>query len=66
MLVVHPSSSCDICLDHYSISSDLATSPHAIDCGHIFCLRCLHSLNTSTCPLCRELFDPDRIKKLHV
>ncbi|KAG2034184.1 hypothetical protein BDR03DRAFT_870590 [Suillus americanus] len=66
MLVVHPSSRCDICLDPYSTSSDPATSPHAIECGHIFCLRCLHSLNTSTCPLCREHFDPDYVKKLHV
>jgi hypothetical protein len=87
MLVIHPSSCCDICLDPYSNSSDRANSPHAIECGHIFCLgcvhlgqlaprnnihllshvlRCLHSLNTETCPLCREPFDPDRAKKLHV
>lgn len=66
MLIVHPSSCCDICLDPYSTSSDLATSPHAIGCGHIFCLGCLHSLNTSTCPLCRELFDLNCVKKLHV
>ncbi|KAG2065520.1 hypothetical protein BDR04DRAFT_164070 [Suillus decipiens] len=66
MLVVHPSSRCDICLDPYSTSSDVATSPHAIECGHIFCFGCLHSLNTSTCPLCREFFDSDRVKKLHV
>ncbi|KAG2363559.1 hypothetical protein BDR07DRAFT_1331785 [Suillus spraguei] len=65
MLIVHPSSCCDICLDPY-ITSDLATSPHAIECGHIFCLGCLHSLNTSTCPLCRELFDLNCVKKLHV
>lgn len=85
-LVIHPSSCCDICLDPYSNSS--ATSPHAIECGHIFCLgcvnlgqlaprnniylvlshilRCLHSLNQNICPLCREPFDPDRAKKLHV
>lgn len=65
-LVIHPSSCCDICLDPYSNSSDRANSPHAIECGHIFCLGCLHSLNTETCPLCREPFDPDRAKKLHV
>lgn len=66
MLVVHPSSRCDICLEPYS-TSDLATSPHAIaECGHIFCFRCLHSLNTSTCPLCRQVFDPNRVKKLHI
>ncbi|KAG2126894.1 uncharacterized protein EDB93DRAFT_246243 [Suillus bovinus] len=65
-LVAHPSSRCDVCLDPYSTSSDLGTSPHAIECGHIFCLRCLHSLTTSICPLCREFFDLDRAKKLHV
>ncbi|KAG2143893.1 hypothetical protein BD769DRAFT_995707 [Suillus cothurnatus] len=66
MLVVHPSSCCGICLDPYSTSSDLVTSPHAIECGHIFCLACLRSLNTSRCPFCRELFNPNRVKKLHV
>ncbi|KAG1838597.1 hypothetical protein DFJ58DRAFT_812489 [Suillus subalutaceus] len=65
MLVVHPSSCCDICLDPYS-TSDLASSPHAIDCGHIFCFRCIHSFNPNTCPFCRENFDLDRAKKLHV
>ncbi|KAG1733747.1 hypothetical protein EDB19DRAFT_1577469, partial [Suillus lakei] len=66
MLVVHPSSRCDICLDPYSTSSDPATSPHAIECGHIFCLRCLRSLSTDTCPLCREPFELDYAKKLHL
>lgn len=66
MLVIHPSSCCDICLDPYSNSSDRVHSPHAIECGHIFCLGCLRSLNKNTCPLCRDLFDPDRAKKLHV
>ncbi|KAG2034181.1 hypothetical protein BDR03DRAFT_615498 [Suillus americanus] len=65
MLVLHPSSCCDICLDPYS-TSDLATSPHAIDCGHIFCLGCIHSFSPSTCPFCRENFDLDRAKKLHI
>ncbi|KAG1894911.1 uncharacterized protein F5891DRAFT_960772 [Suillus fuscotomentosus] len=65
-LVVHPSSRCDVCLDPYSTSSDLATSPHTIECGHIFCFGCLHSLNTNTCPLCREPFDLDGVKRLHI
>jgi hypothetical protein len=43
MLVVHPASCCDVCLDPYSISSELASSPHAIACGHIFCLTCVHT-----------------------
>ncbi|KAG1720175.1 hypothetical protein EDB19DRAFT_1778535, partial [Suillus lakei] len=37
MLVVHPASCCDVCLDPYSISSEPTNSPHAITCGHIFC-----------------------------
>ncbi|KAG1813680.1 uncharacterized protein BJ212DRAFT_1366533 [Suillus subaureus] len=43
MLVVHPASCCDVCLDLYSISSEPANSPHAIACGHIFCLTCVHT-----------------------
>ncbi|KAG2095924.1 uncharacterized protein F5147DRAFT_763655 [Suillus discolor] len=66
MLVVHPASWCDVCLDLYSISSDPANSPHAIACGHIFCLTCLRSLLPSACPLCRKPFQADRIKKLHL
>lgn len=66
MLVVHPASCCDVCLDPYSISSEAAHSPHAIACGHIFCLTCLRSLSLSACPLCREPFRPDRVKKLYL
>ncbi|KAG2125675.1 hypothetical protein DEU56DRAFT_566103 [Suillus clintonianus] len=66
MLVVHPASCCDVCLDPYSISSEPANSPHAIACGHIFCLTCLRSLSPSACPLCRKAFQPDRVKKLHL
>ncbi|KZT03701.1 uncharacterized protein LAESUDRAFT_729000 [Laetiporus sulphureus 93-53] len=65
MLVVHPSSTCDVCLDGYNWTTP-ANAPHAIACGHVFCLQCLHSLNPSNCPLCRKAFQPDRIKKLHV
>ncbi|EDR09929.1 uncharacterized protein LACBIDRAFT_293759 [Laccaria bicolor S238N-H82] len=56
MLIVHPSSSCDICLDAYDW--DIPTQmPHAIPCGHIFC---------KTCPFCRKPFVGSRIVKLHV
>ncbi|KAG2151585.1 uncharacterized protein EDB93DRAFT_1273951 [Suillus bovinus] len=66
MLVVHPASCCDVCLDPYSISSEPANSPHAIACGHIFCLTCLRSLSPSACPLCRKPFESGRVKKLHL
>ena len=36
MLVLHPSSRCDVCLDPYSWETPDQT-PHAIPCGHIFC-----------------------------
>ncbi|KZT70640.1 hypothetical protein DAEQUDRAFT_725181 [Daedalea quercina L-15889] len=65
MLIVHPSSTCDICLDSYNWTTP-TNAPHAIACGHVFCLRCLRLLHPSTCPLCRKAFQPDRIKKLHV
>ncbi|KAG1723179.1 uncharacterized protein EDB91DRAFT_1351226 [Suillus paluster] len=66
MLVIHPASCCDVCLDPYCISSEPANSPHAIACGHIFCLTCLRSLSPSSCPLCRKTFEPERVKKLHL
>jgi hypothetical protein len=88
MLVIHPASCCDVCLDPYSIPSGPAHSPHAIACGHIFCLtcvpvpghflpsnhvsplifnpRCLRSLSLSACPLCREPFKLNHVKKLYL
>jgi hypothetical protein len=36
MLQIHPDSTCDVCLDHYSFTNN-AKTPHAIPCGHIFC-----------------------------
>ncbi|KAG2065626.1 hypothetical protein BDR04DRAFT_1032222, partial [Suillus decipiens] len=65
VLVVHPASCCDVCLNSYSISSEPANSPHAIACGHIFCLTCLRSLSPSACPLCRKPFQPYRVRKLY-
>jgi len=46
MLVVHPASLCDVCLDPYIISSEPANSPHVIACGHIFCLTWVHPCST--------------------
>ncbi|TFK36277.1 hypothetical protein BDQ12DRAFT_654772, partial [Crucibulum laeve] len=65
MLVVHPSSCCDICLDPYSWETPECT-PHAIPCGHIFCRRCLSHVDPPTCPLCRKAYTSERFKKLHV
>ncbi|KAI0777672.1 hypothetical protein BD413DRAFT_468191 [Trametes elegans] len=65
MLLVHPSSQCDVCLDPYTWATP-AKAPHAIQCGHVFCLDCLRSVSPTNCPLCRKAFNPERIKKLHV
>jgi len=62
-LILHHSSSCDVCLDTY-MSSDLNKQPHAIACGHIFCFQCLRELET--CPLCRKQFHANKAKRLHV
>jgi len=37
MLVLHPTSSCDICYDTYGQENPASTIP----CGHIFCYRCV-------------------------
>ncbi|KAI0343763.1 hypothetical protein BDW22DRAFT_1207096 [Trametopsis cervina] len=62
MIVLHPNSACDVCLEGYGASN----APYAITCGHIFCLRCLRSLTKQSCPLCRTGFHSLDIRKLHV
>ncbi|CCL99508.1 uncharacterized protein FIBRA_01526 [Fibroporia radiculosa] len=61
MLFLHPSSTCDVCLDSYSEDK----APYAIPCGHTFCLRCLQLLTRHCCPLCRHPFTPEEVRKLH-
>src|ERR1700685_2004939 len=55
MLVLHPSSRCDICLDDYTWVPP-ANSPHAISCGHIFCLTCVISFFSVTRFLCSSSY----------
>ena len=43
MIILHPTSRCDICLDGYALASS-ADSPHTISCGHTFCMTCVISL----------------------
>ncbi|KAJ7225705.1 hypothetical protein GGX14DRAFT_640470, partial [Mycena pura] len=64
-LVLHESSSCDVCLEGYTWLTPENT-PHAIPCGHVFCKSCLESVEPANCPLCRRPYLRDRIKKLHV
>ncbi|KAI0929400.1 hypothetical protein AcW1_009912 [Taiwanofungus camphoratus] len=62
MLALHPNSTCDVCLEGYNS----VNVPHAISCGHIFCLRCLQSLSRQCCPLCRTPFVLSDARKLHI
>ncbi|CAL1710960.1 unnamed protein product [Somion occarium] len=62
MLILHPKSVCDVCLETY----DNDNVPHAIECGHIYCLSCLHSLDRPRCPLCRQSFDLEEAIRLHI
>ncbi|KAF9473180.1 hypothetical protein BDN70DRAFT_768889, partial [Pholiota conissans] len=65
MLVVHSSSRCDVCLSEYSWE-DSGKRPHAIACGHIFCRDCLYATIPPLCPLCRHIYQPNKMKRLHV
>ncbi|EDR10169.1 uncharacterized protein LACBIDRAFT_318269 [Laccaria bicolor S238N-H82] len=65
MLLIHPSSCCDVCLESYNW--DITTQmPHVIPCGHIFCKICLESMTSPNCPLCRKAFSHNGIVKLHI
>lgn len=82
MLVVHPASTCDVCLDGYTADSE--NVPHSITCGHVFCLKCvsyavnlvlqcaysscscLRNLRNRSCPLCRLPFEESDIRRLHL
>ncbi|KAA1472675.1 hypothetical protein DENSPDRAFT_778633 [Dentipellis sp. KUC8613] len=69
MLVLHPSSTCDVCLDSFVLDAgypDHRKAPCAIECGHVFCRPCLESLQRRACPLCRTEFDRETVRKLHV
>ncbi|KDQ53910.1 hypothetical protein JAAARDRAFT_136452 [Jaapia argillacea MUCL 33604] len=63
MLIIHPSSTCDVCLEGYN---SVNCVPHAVACGHIFCLRCLQSLTKLSCPLCRVKFEIPEVRRLHL
>jgi hypothetical protein len=41
MIVLHPSSQCDVCYDSYACQdSESNDAPHGISCGHIYCKGC--------------------------
>ncbi|EMD36450.1 hypothetical protein CERSUDRAFT_84613 [Gelatoporia subvermispora B] len=63
MLVIHPESLCDVCLERYDSTNHI---PHSISCGHVFCLGCLQLLERHRCPLCRSSFEATDVRRLHV
>ncbi|KAF9042719.1 hypothetical protein BDZ89DRAFT_253374 [Hymenopellis radicata] len=80
-LIVHASSTCDVCLNPYVFDGqNTDQSPHTIPCGHIFCRECLQSIvsmrsasflmptqGNGVCPLCRKPFrDMTAVRKLHM
>ncbi|KIJ49198.1 hypothetical protein M422DRAFT_66218 [Sphaerobolus stellatus SS14] len=68
MLVVDPSSTCDICLEAFNTADrECFCTP----CGHVFCASCLPRLRQPTCPMCRKDFRDSRLvsqtmRKVHV
>ncbi|KAG7089300.1 hypothetical protein E1B28_010998 [Marasmius oreades] len=77
MLISHPSSSCDVCLEPYRFESDGSLGvnkrhPHVLPCGHVFCKGCLDGIIVASesdwkCPMCRHPFRlADAISKLHI
>ncbi|KAI5122836.1 hypothetical protein M0805_003131 [Coniferiporia weirii] len=68
MLIVQPTSSCDVCLERYVWdATDPDSKPHVISCGHVFCQRCLQNLRIPrTCPLCRAAFHLARAVRVHI
>lgn len=66
MLVIHPISACDVCLEEYTTGDDDSPPPadreegqngvlplrmpHVIGCGHTFCLECVSLLTFGFLP----------------
>ncbi|KIY72328.1 hypothetical protein CYLTODRAFT_388978 [Cylindrobasidium torrendii FP15055 ss-10] len=62
-LLLGSGSTCDVCLDAFDADN---CAPCSIECGHIFCLKCLNALSRPKCPLCRSRFEPQSVVKLHI
>ncbi|KZP28443.1 hypothetical protein FIBSPDRAFT_927578 [Athelia psychrophila] len=52
MLSLQPSSCCEICVEEFGNNS-VDRTPHAIQCGHVFCGSCVYSFDPPRCPMCR-------------
>jgi len=52
MLSLQPSSCCEICMEEFG-SDSVNRTPHAVQCGHVFCGSCVYSFDPQRCPMCR-------------
>ncbi|KAG7440773.1 uncharacterized protein BT62DRAFT_909837 [Guyanagaster necrorhizus] len=68
MLLIHSSSSCDICFEPFQFVDGTDLVPHSLPCGHVFCRTCLMSIPNCAriCPFCRKSFELLEIRKLHL
>ncbi|KAF8915676.1 hypothetical protein CPB85DRAFT_1432699 [Mucidula mucida] len=75
MLVVHVSSTCDVCCDPLSSSNECAKAPYSISCGHVFYRACLLNIppdrysqhkSERRCPMCRASYTNNDIHKLQL
>ncbi|KAK0443110.1 uncharacterized protein EV420DRAFT_1278132 [Desarmillaria tabescens] len=67
MLLIHPSSSCDVCYEQFFVDGT-DSAPHSLPCGHVFCRACLMSIPTHAriCPFCRQSFQLSGVRRLHL
>ncbi|KAI0717404.1 hypothetical protein C8T65DRAFT_116229 [Cerioporus squamosus] len=66
MLVLHPSSQCDVCLEGYYGSKEPVSILVGTRSAAGLCSLCLQSLPKPACPLCRSRFEPDDVRRVHV
>ncbi|KAH8807036.1 hypothetical protein DL96DRAFT_588983 [Flagelloscypha sp. PMI_526] len=65
---ISASSNCDVCLSQYDCTNTAEHErviPAVIPCGHVLCLACLQRISPRVCPLCRQRFSADQVRKIH-
>ena len=50
---------CSICLETF-------TFPIKVDCSHTFCKWCISRVDSGNCPLCRQMFDPTKLRIAYI
>jgi len=66
MLVLHPKSSCDVCLECYVPGGGVHSPQLLATCGHTFCRGCVNQFKTGECPVCRTEFQEEDVRPLHI